>query len=169
MRVVHLSDRATVVLDIVAWGTVHATTGYLVHRLPVHRIDHDTWWSRTRGWESGGRVYERVLRIRVWKDRVPEAGALFAGGVSKRALPGRDVAALERFATETRRAELGHWLAACTSPWFSLWNPPGVALVMVAYGFGVNLPFIAIQRYNRARVLRVVRRATRSRPDRSSG
>ena len=47
-------------------------------------------------------------------------------------------------------------------PLFVLWNPPPIAAVMVAYGVLVNAPFIAIQRYNRARVSRVLRRGQRS-------
>ena len=49
-----------------------------------------------------------------------------------------------------------------------LWNPPWVALVMVGYGLAVNLPFIAIQRYNRTRVERVLARSAAARPERSS-
>ena len=113
--------------------------------------------------ERDGALYQ-ALRIRRWKDRLPEAGAFFAGGISKRHLPGRARGGLERFVVETRRAELGHWLAAAAGPLFVLWNPPGVAAVLVAYGVAVNLPFIAIQRYNRLRVERVLR----ARADRSS-
>lgn len=157
LRVVHLSDPVTVVLDIVAWGAVHAGTGYLVHRLPVGWLARDRWLFRERRWEQGGRRYRRALRIHRWKDRLPEAGALFAGGVSKRHVTGDDAGGLERFVVETRRAELGHWLAMVPAPLFALWNPPGVAVAMVVYALAVNLPFVAIQRYNRARALRVLR------------
>ena len=92
-----------------------------------------------------------MLRIKRWKDRVPEAGALFAGGVSKRRLRTRTTQGLRRFATETRRAELGHWLAAAAGPFFALWNPWWAAVIIVGYGLAANLPFIAIQRYDRAR------------------
>ena len=89
--------------------------------------------------------------------------------ILKRHVGGRDVAALERFAAETRRAEYGHWAAMACGPLFVLWNPPAVAAVMVAYGVGVNVPFIAIQRYNRARVSRLLaRRASTSGADRST-
>ena len=88
---------------------------------------------------------------------------MFAGGVSKRRIPGRDAASLQRFVVETRRAEYGHWAAMACGPLFVLWNPPLVAALMVGYGIAVNLPFIAIQRYNRARVARVLdRRVSRS-------
>ena len=113
LRVVHLSDPATVLLDIVAWALVHTATGYVVHRIPSTSrvLARDHWWSRPRRFETDRHFYERTLRIKRWKDRVPEAGALFAGGVSKRALPSRSPAGLARFAVETRRAELGHWLS----------------------------------------------------------
>jgi glycosyl-4,4'-diaponeurosporenoate acyltransferase len=171
VRVVELSDPVTVVVDIVAWGLIHAGTGYAVHRLPVVWLARDRWLFRAREFERGGRFYRRTLRIGRWKDRLPEAGALFAGGVSKRHLPTGDRGLdLERFVVETRRAELGHWLAGLPAPLFVLWNPPVAAVLMVAYGWGVNLPFIAIQRYNRVRAEGAIRRSmTRSPGTRSPG
>ena len=145
------------VVDVGAWAVVHSVTGYAVHRLPVRRLDHDTWLFRARRFERDGRFYRDTLHIHRWKDALPEAGALFPGGMSKRHLPPSDRGGLERFAVETRRAELGHWLAAACGPLFALWNPAPIAAVMLIYGVAVNLPFIAIQRYNRLRVTRVRR------------
>ena len=83
----------------------------------------------------------------------PAAGGrgLFAGGVSKRELPAYDVAGLALFVRETRRAELAHWWAMACGPLFVLWNPPLPPALLIDYGVAVNLPFIAIQRYNRFR------------------
>ena len=89
----------------------------------------------------------------------PEAGALFPGGVSKRQLPALDKSGLELFVRETRRAELGHWWALLAGPVFVLWNPPAIAAVLIGYGIAINLPFIAIQRYNRFRTEPLLRRA----------
>ncbi|WP_270170863.1 hypothetical protein [Paenibacillus sp. SYP-B4298] len=102
--------------------------------------------------------YERALRIRSWKDRVPELGDLFPGGLSKQRLYGYSREALLRFAAETRRGELTHWLAMLPSPLFFLWNSAPSGWLMVGYALAANLPFIAIQRYNRRRLLRVVER-----------
>lgn len=163
MRVVHLSDPVTIVLDVVAWGLVHAGSGYLAHRTPVGWLARDRWLFRERGVERGGRLYAGPLRIGRWKDRLPEAGALFAGGISKRHVTAAVDGGLERFVVETRRAELAHWLAAAPGPLFALWNPPAVVPVMVLYGVLVNAPFIAVQRYNRIRAERVLRgRAARA-------
>ena len=148
----------TIVVDVVAWGVFHAATGYAAYRLDDERLSRDGWLLRPRGFESGGRWYRRRLRIHRWKDRLPEAGDLFRGGVSKRHLPSYDVAGLELFVRETRRAELAHWWAMGFGPVFVLWNPPLAAGLLVGYGVVVNLPFILIQRYNRFRTEPLVER-----------
>jgi glycosyl-4,4'-diaponeurosporenoate acyltransferase len=151
---------AAALANVAWWAGVQIGTGYLAHRTPAARLARDGPVLRLRRWECDGRVYER-LAIRRWKDRVPEAGGLFAHGTDKRRLPGPGRAGVDRFVTETRRAERAHWMAMAGGPVAALWNPPlGVAL-MVAYGVAVNLPFIAIQRYNRARCLRVLARSHR--------
>ena len=95
------------------------------------------------------------------QDRLPEAGDLFDGGISKRQLPAHDPAGLEVFVRETRRAELAHWWAMACGPLFVLWNPPLASALLVGYGVLVNLPFIVIQRYNRARIRSVAERLAR--------
>ena len=142
----------TIAVDVVAWGAFHSLTGYAAHRLDDERLARDGWLLRQRPIEAGGHWYRDRLRIHRWKDRVPEAGALFAGGLSKRQLPAFDTAGLELFARETRRAELAHGSAMLCGPVFALWNPPLATALLVAYGVAVNLPFILIQRYNRFRI-----------------
>lgn len=149
------SRPVTVVVDVVAWLLIHVVVGYAAHRLPLAWVSQERWWSRIRAFEDGGRWYER-WRIRRWKGRLPEAGAAFAGGIDKRRLPTASDAGLCRFAAETRRAELAHWITAAPAPLFILWNPWAVTLVMVLYAAVVNGPCIAAQRYNRARILRIL-------------
>jgi glycosyl-4,4'-diaponeurosporenoate acyltransferase len=150
-----------IALDAAAWAAVQVGTGYLAHRLPVRVLDGDGWLWRERRWERGGRFYVDVTRIRRWKRLLPEAGAAFAGGFDKRRLRGRGSADLERFAVETRRAELGHWLAVLPAPVFVALNPPVLAPFMAAYALAVNVPCIAAQRYNRIRLRRAADRVRR--------
>ena len=154
MRLVELPLTWTVVLDVAVWGTWSTVCGVVAWRYPAHRLAADGPLTRPRSFEDGGRLYPR-LGIRRWKDRLPEAGALFPGGVSKRRAGGRSPEALRRFAVETRRAELTHWWVMALGPFFVLWNPPALAAVMVAYAVAANLPCIMIQRFNRARVARL--------------
>lgn len=168
MPVVELSKGLTVAVDVLAWGVIHAGTGYLAHRLPDRCFQSDSWLTRLRGVERSGRLW-RVLRVAHWKDHLPEAGGFFAGGVSKRTVPSSSDADLLMFAALTRRAELTHWMAVAGSGLFVIWNPLWVVPVMVVYGVVVNAPFIAIQRYNRLRITRILsRRSARSRRDRET-
>lgn len=148
---------ALVLADSLVWAAWSAVVGYAGHRTSAARLARDGRLTRLRGWERDGRIYERI-GIRRWKDALPEAGALFRGGVSKRHTTGRDTDSLARFAAETRRAELVHWGVAAITPAFALWNPLPLFAAMAAYGVLANAPFIAIQRYNRARIGRVLRR-----------
>jgi glycosyl-4,4'-diaponeurosporenoate acyltransferase len=152
-----VSNARLVLVDVVAWAAFHAGTGYLVHRLPARLFEHDTWLTRPRSFEGRGEFYVRRLRIKRWKRHLPEAGALFTGGFDKRHLRATDMVYLLTHARETRRAELGHWLAAACAPLFFLWNPWPVGVVMLAYAAAANGPCIAAQRYNRLRLHRIVR------------
>ena len=148
---------AQAVFCVIVWFGASAGFGYLGHRLPLERFDHDTWWSRLRGREIGGRRYER-LGIKRWKDRLPEAGALYAGGFSKRDLRAHDRDHLVRFTAETRRAEVVHWWILATVlvfPFFVVWY---ACIPNLMYAVAANVPFIAIQRYNRARLERIIGR-----------
>ena len=149
-----LSPWGLLLANIVGAAAVHAGSGYAVHRLSLARLQHDGWLLRPWPIERGGRIYERKAHIQRWKDRLPEAGALVAGGVSKRHVT-RD---LDRFVVETRRAEYGHWLAIACTPAFALWNPLVGLVLMAVYSVVVNAPFIAIQRYHRQRAQRILTR-----------
>ena len=153
-----MNPAVLVAVDVVAWAFFHASTGYLVHRVPAARFERDTRLTRIRRFEGDGRLYTGALRIRRWKGWLPEAGAMFAGGFDKKHLHGSTGQDLRTFARETRRAELGHWLAAAAAPLFFLWNPPPVGAVMLVYAVVANGPCIAAQRYNRIRLLRILQR-----------
>ena len=153
----------TVAVDLAACAAVHVAAGYLVHRLPDRFLDRDRWLFRERAVEGGGRLYVRGLRIRRWKKLLPEAGGVFPGGFDKAALRAVDDAYLRAYLVETRRAELGHWLAVLPAPLFFLWNPWYAGVVVQACVVVANGPCIASQRYNRVRLKRVLARRTAQR------
>jgi glycosyl-4,4'-diaponeurosporenoate acyltransferase len=159
-------DTVAVLIDIAVWAVWGTLVGYVFHRLPAHWFARDGRLTRIRRWERGGGFWADHTRVRRWKNRLPEAGALFAGGFSKRQLRTRDPAYLGRFLAETRRAEWVHWLVVAIAPVFFLWNRPWLAAVMVAYGIAANIPCVITQRYNRARLLRILARAGQPVPGR---
>jgi glycosyl-4,4'-diaponeurosporenoate acyltransferase len=148
----------TVVVDLAAWAAVQACTGYVVHRLPSRTLAVDRSLFKERPCERGGELYVRTLRIKRWKRLLPEAGDVFPGGFDKSKLVTFDAEHLADHLRETRRAELGHWLALAPAPLFFLWNPWPLGLVMQGYALAVNAPCIASQRYNRIRLARVMAR-----------
>lgn len=140
-------------LNAGAWIVIQLGLAWLLSQLPAQKFHRPT---RAGESETDGRVYERWFAVKHWKHALPDAGGWFAGGYAKKRLRGRSREALVRFSLETRRAELVHWLAICALPIFALWNRwPGL-LLNAAYAVAANLPCIIAQRYNRARLARVI-------------
>ncbi len=165
---VELRAPVAAMANVAFWALAHSLSGYVAYRLPASLLEHDGPLLRLKRFERGGRLYEGTLRIRRWKDRLPEAGALFPGGLSKRSLPCHRDGGVERFVIETRRAELAHWMSLAPLPLCALWNPPIGLGLMTVYGFVANAPFILVQRYSRGRAQRVIdRRVERSNGSRS--
>ena len=159
-----LPSAAILVANVAAWVLGHVGAAAWANRLPEARLTADGPVLRLRSREHRGRWYKRRLRIRSWKDRIPEAGALFEGGISKAHLAasarGRRPT-LEAFGRETRRGERAHWASLVVVPVCWIWNPPSGVALMALYGLAVNAPFIAVQRYNRARIEWLLARPTR--------
>jgi glycosyl-4,4'-diaponeurosporenoate acyltransferase len=154
----HPPDLVAVIIDVVVVAGWGAAVGYGFHRVPVGWFTRDSRLTRARQWEDEGRFWADRLRVRRWKKWLPEAGDLFAGGFSKKQLAARDPDYLLRFVAETRRAEYVHWVVPALGPVFFLWNPWWLALVFVTYLVVANAPCLVIQRYNRARLQRVLAR-----------
>jgi glycosyl-4,4'-diaponeurosporenoate acyltransferase len=162
MPFLELSSGWVVIANVAVWVVVFVVSGSLAAHLSDRALAADRWLLRSRRFERGGRVYERHLHIAAWKDRVPDAGT-FSGGSSKRHLPATEGRGVERFALETRRAELAHWYPLAALPIFAVWNVPVGMVINVAFALAFNAPFIAIQRYNRLRAERILaRRASRA-------
>jgi glycosyl-4,4'-diaponeurosporenoate acyltransferase len=152
--VVELPVTWIVVLNVGGWLLLQLGLAWAFTRMPV------MWFHAVppRAWENDGRFYERFTAIRRWKGLLPDGAGWFAGGFRKRTLAGSDPEYLQRFLRETRRGELCHWLAVCGVPIFFLWNPWWGDLIILAYALTANLPCILTQRYNRARMLRLIGR-----------
>ncbi|MBN2587193.1 MAG: hypothetical protein JXA64_02185 [Candidatus Fermentibacteraceae bacterium] len=144
-------------LNVLFWAVVSMGAAWLGTRFPAGRICIDGWMFRQRDWERGGRTYERLLKVRGWKDHLPDWGGVFAGGFSKGRLQSASTDYLERFAAETCRGEAVHWAVMISGPLSLIWNPWWAGMLMVLYGTGANLPCIIVQRYNRIRLLNLLR------------
>lgn len=153
---VQLTVPQLVVVNILAWLGIHLGVAWAGTRLPIRLFSPRHWIYRPRRWERGGRVYERCLGVKRWKDRLPDGAALFAGGFRKAGLEVASTEYLQRFERETCRGEMVHWAVLASSGLFFLWNPWWAGLIMIAYAVAANLPCILVQRYNRVRLARAI-------------
>jgi glycosyl-4,4'-diaponeurosporenoate acyltransferase len=146
-----------IALNVAGWPVIQFCLAWLFTRLPA------AWFHAPcpSPWERGGRIYERGFAIRRWKDRLPDGASWFRGGFAKGTLTQADPDYLSRFARETWRGELCHWVALGCTPVFFLWNPWWADVVMLGYGLAANVPCILTQRYNRLRFERLLARQTR--------
>ena len=150
-----------VVVNIFGWLIIHLGVAWLVTQFPDRLFRTEGWLYRARPWEYDGRLYEKVFLINAWKKKLPDGAALFKKGFPKRRFISRDPAYLERFARETCRGEIVHWIVFSCSLLFFIWNPWWAGFVMVGYASVANLPCIVVQRYNRIRICRTTARCVR--------
>ena len=136
------------VLNVTLWPVLQLGWAWAFTRMPAR------WFHPPRpgGWERRGEIYQKLFRVRRWKDRLPDGAAWFEGGVGKKHLSGRGAHDLATFARESWRGELCHWVVISMTPVFFLWNPWWANLVMAAYALAANLPCVIAQRHNRARI-----------------
>lgn len=143
-----------IALNVGGWLAIQMGLAWAFTKMPVEWFE----LGRACAWERDGWFYERVLRIKAWKDLLPDAARWFTGGFPKGTLAGMNRDYLERFVRETWRGELCHWCAIAFAPIFFLWNPWWADLIITAYAIGANLPCILVQRYNRTRLRRIMQR-----------
>jgi len=125
--------------------------------IPVNFFSIDKWFFRTRVWEGGGAFYKRYFKVNKWKHLLPDGAGFLKKGFPKRKLKEKSIGYLELFMKETCRAEMTHWLAILPIPIFLLWNPWWSMMILITYALIVNVPCIITQRYNRARILKIIK------------
>ena len=112
---------------------------------------------RCRPWEDGGKVYLK-LHIRDWKDRVPDMSKISKRLYRKSVDTTPNYANLQRLIAETCVAEFMHYVILLLSLmvlriWRGKWGAVFYLLCILW-----NLPCILIQRFNRPRLQKTLKR-----------
>ena len=106
--------------------------------------------------EREGRIYE-CLHIKAWQNKLPDMSRILPGTMPRKRLETHYKATLPDMVRETCAAELTHALLCVTGLYCQrLWPGSGGA-VLAALNVLVNGLYILIQRYNRPRLLRLMR------------
>jgi glycosyl-4,4'-diaponeurosporenoate acyltransferase len=151
----HLTGPLAIAIDFIVWLVIHISVSFSVSKMRNDSFNPESWLYRERSWERNGRIYQAFLRIKTWKGLLPDGAALFNGGFRKKHLSSTDIVYLRKFTLETCRAELTHWVIFIFAIIFFIWNDWWISMIMIAYGFFVNVPCIVTQRYNRIRLRRI--------------
>jgi glycosyl-4,4'-diaponeurosporenoate acyltransferase len=158
MRLLHLPTSWTILVDFVAWFVIHMGVVYLAVRIPSRYFHPESRLFRLRTWEDGGHTYQKVFKIKKWKEILPDGAPLLGSrGFPKKKLRGKSPDFLNSFLQETCRAEFTHWVILLFAPFFFFWNPLWVGFFMIFYALAENIPLIMAQRYNRARLRRIIK------------
>ncbi len=110
--------------------------------------------------EKDGKFYE-MFKIRKWKDILPDMSKMRSSMVKKKITKYRDASHFLTLAREACVAEVIHFsLIVFAIPCFFIGGKLWGAVCFIVWAIG-NLPFIMIQRYNRARLILLLNRIDR--------
>jgi glycosyl-4,4'-diaponeurosporenoate acyltransferase len=152
----NLSHFWIIFLNIFIWVVIHLGISYFCSLMPLSFFSGEIRFFKTKRWESGGKIYQKFFKIKRWKKIIPDGGSIFKGGFPKKHLEDKNIKYLKTFFYETKRAELTHWLTILPSPIFFLWNIWWAGIIMIFYALLANIPCILLQRYNRARLEKII-------------
>lgn len=142
--------------DMVLWFALHMIVVYVCHKAPDSIYEKKDHWFRLLDLEDEGHFYDRIFRIKKWKDILPDGGQINTYGFEKNKIR-KDIEFVRKFYLETKRAEAIHWGGMMTSFLFLLVHPFPVSIVVLGFAWILDIPFIMIQRYNRPRLGNLLR------------
>ena len=148
------------ILNIGTWILWFYVVGFSVSKLKESFLAKDYIFIKLFSFEKDGSWFRKYLKIDKWKDRVPELGGVFGNGFQKRSIAAGTKDQLQLFIKETRRAELAHWVM--TAGWIITiaFNPLWAIVFNLIFAHIVNFPCLIIQRYNRARLIKILENRT---------
>ena len=118
---------------------------------------------RSQKWEKNGEIYQKIFRVRSWKEYIPAIGSFDKKHLSTEIK--NDY--LTAYLLESLRAELCHAFSLLFGIIICLFTQGRHAdFLIMLWLLALNMPCIIIQRYNRPRFERII---NRPRPDAPSG
>jgi|YNPMSStandDraft_1061717.scaffolds.fasta_scaffold00034_26 glycosyl-4,4'-diaponeurosporenoate acyltransferase len=146
------------ILNTIFWITVNFFCGYIVHFIPDNFYTTKNFIFKKRNFEKNGLLYKKLLFIQKWKDKLPDGGKVLGlHPFSKKHFEYKKKDYIEKFILETCRGELTHILPFIFLPISFTWNPLIGSIIMTLYCFFSNFPCIIVQRYNRIRLIKLLK------------
>lgn len=149
----NLSAIYIILIDLALAVLWHLLVLFACIYMPPKTFDYNRRMYKKRKWEQDGKWYSKYIKIGKWKDILPQR--VGGDGFSKAHFTSTSKEYIDRFILETCRGEWNHKLNC-------LYGIPVLVISPIKYGavFALlvligNLPFVAIQRYNRIRLLKI--------------
>lgn len=145
------------------WSAIYvAALGIASHfigeAIPRRWFCPDRFPFRAWKWEKGGKIYNK-LKIKAWKDRLPDMSKIMKDMVPKRVGATPTSESVRILVGETCRAEAVHAALCLCAPVICLfWSNAAVGILLTCVVILCNLPFIMIQRYNRPALVTLAKR-----------
>lgn len=147
--------RFAVNLGIFAFISVIIT--FLSVLLPKYYYNYKMWLYRERKWEHGGKLYESKFKVKKWKVCLPELADFIKFIFPKKFIKEFSTDYMSKYLMESCRAELTHWCIIFSTVVFLIFENTETFIYMFFIAFIANIPFIIIQRYNRPRILNIMK------------
>ncbi|MEE0968817.1 MAG: hypothetical protein U0M06_05540 [Clostridia bacterium] len=138
-----------------------AIMGILAHVFglvfPKEFLRYDSFLFSSYDWEKDGRYYNK-FGVSHWMSKLPDMSRAVPYMFRKKLSHDLSSDHIKRYIDETCMAELVHILLILSSPILTVLvdGITGVVFMMI-YAF-CNIPFVIIQRYNRPKLVRLLRR-----------
>ena len=158
MQILFLPTPYAIALCFVLWMVIPTLLALLCLKIPNRYFNPARFPFASFGVEQEGEIYRKWLKVNKWKKYLPDGGALRGVEFRKKNLEHVTHDNLQRFLTESCRAEMTHVLAIIPVWVFGFFAPPEVIWIMLVYALAVNLPCIIVQRYNRPRILSLMKK-----------
>lgn len=142
----------------ILWPIIMISSSYIFFLFPREWFRPNSFLFKQKNWELGGKIYEKVFFAKKWKKFLPDGAAVFKGGFRKKNMASSSKEYISDFILESCRAEISHILPIFLSFLFALYNPPHIVAIMFVFALIVNLPCIIVQRYNRIRFSKLLKR-----------
>lgn len=145
-------------VNLLLFILVSLTMTIVCEKMPSNLYNYKKWLFREKKWEDGGRIYEHLFSVKSWKSKLPDISDFMKWRFNKKHLAQCGSDYLSVFLTESCKSEFTHWMIILSTLLFRFWSDLTSTLFFLILAGILNLPYIIIQRYNRPRLIHLLKR-----------
>lgn len=130
---------------------------FISTKLPERYYQYNRWIYKERDWEKGGEFYQDKFKVRAWKKKLPELADFIKSIFPKKFIKEFNGEFIIKYLMESCKAEFTHWCIIFSTVIFLIFDGITAFISMLFLAIILNIPFIIIQRYNRPRIISIMK------------